>query len=390
MVTKSKGPEIIDYPAGQSSSYYLYMIGRKPTVNDIPALPPALFNQQSCNSATITYENGYQRFNPCDHTHDKLKIASGRSPCISWKPKDGNGNYWWIWACGCNTAPQYPVSPGVYQVTEDMRKRAWHAMYPELNTGFSLANFLWELKDFAHLLRTIRNLKKLAKALDPALFGSKTAADLHLSYQFGIKLFIQDVWKLYGMANSLEKAISDFKRKGQKANNYHYTEVLGSSESVGQYGTGTVTYAAKAKYNATLRCTYDYKVPSLFEGWRRLYGLRITPEAIWDAIPFSFVVDWLFKIGNSLDQFDEDARVVISVIAYCDSIKSETSTYFKRGGDHIEGYSAPDSSGPLWEWKRTHYSRTPGVPNTGYALPVFDSLSKRELVLGAALLRTRN
>lgn len=138
----------------------------------------------------------------------------------------------------------------------------------------------------------------------------------------------------------------------------------------------------------------------------RVGGLRITPSTVWNAIPWTFVIDWLVNVTDFLEQFDRDPGLTVKVHDYCDTIKSVSQNDFRRSlrNPSIANYKIPswgngsfvgssvfhlseDIDSPiLWTWKRVHYKRVPGVPFTGYALPVLDSLSNRQLVLAGALL----
>lgn len=389
MVTKSRGSKEVEYFRWYSSGWFYkpYSQGY-PTLSDLPVFPDPIVLNVLADAGTITYENGHQRFNPCNHATDKLTVYGNRSPMISWEPHDPIYGHWWVYTIDCDRAPTLPSNPLTYEVTEQMRARAWQAMYPKLNTGFSLLNFLWELKDFPRLLRTLARLKTLIGKFDPAVFGSRTAADLHLTIQFGIKPFVADIEQMVDLLSSFQKAIRDFKRRGETPDNYHYSEVIDLDTSDTYSSTGRTIHTYKGVYHATMKCTYSYTIPPFLEGWRRVWGLRLTPENIWNAIPFSFLVDWVWKVNKFLAQFDEDPNLVVSIIAYCDSVKSTSTDEYVRGGPELPmDRMVVGNTDPLWTWVRTQYTRTPGVPNTGYALPVFDSLSKRELVLGAALLR---
>jgi hypothetical protein len=148
---------------------------------------------------------------------------------------------------------------------------------------------------------------------------------------------------------------------------------------------------------------FDYEVPEFFEGLLRVGGLRVNAATVWETIPWSFAIDWIVKVQDFLEQFDRDPRITLHVIAYCDTIKSVNQKAYTRSDDSDcfvpvwpsmadttlahEGLNpVTDDSRPLWVWKRTQYNRVPGIPNTGYALPVFDgSLSNTQLVLGGAL-----
>jgi hypothetical protein len=146
-------------------------------------------------------------------------------------------------------------------------------------------------------------------------------------------------------------------------------------------------------FHATLKCSYDYVKPSEFEGFRRVLGLRLTAEAIWNAVPFTFLIDWVLKVSKFLKQLDKDPNLTVNIKDYCWSLKrlavvsyvsDKDGTYW--GGTHSKR-TYHNMGLEYWRVERSTYTREPSVPNTGYAFPVFDSLSSRELVLAGALIR---
>lgn len=56
------------------------------------------------------------------------------------------------------------------------------------------------------------------------------------------------------------------------------------------------------------RCAATFKLDDLlpqdFSDWLSAYGFRLNLENVWDMVPFSFVVDWFFHIGNFLSDVD--------------------------------------------------------------------------------------
>jgi hypothetical protein len=284
-----------------------------------------------------------------------------------------------------------------------MRKRAWAAIYPRLNDGFSLANFLWELRDFQHLWKTSKKLGSLIRKAGwgdlpslTKLFGSKTAAELHLSYSFGIKPMVSDISSLVGSLFNIDDIVDEFIKEGKEPQSYHYREDLWRTTQRTNTYWGHWTKETEGLYAATCRMRYLYVKPEFLTASRIVLGLRLTPENIWNAIPWSFVIDWVLGIGKCLRQFDEDPHLLAcEVLDYCDSVKSTSKTKLVR--DRSTGtsyssaydYSLGDVHYPLWEWTRSRYIRSVGLPATGYAFPVLDSMSLRELMLSASLARTR-
>jgi hypothetical protein len=336
-----------------------------------------------CHGAgSITYDVGWDRFNPCTHVQDKL---TWYSPFPSWI--DYSASYIRLLS-GAGRTPYKPTAPAPLEVTVEMKRRAWASIEPQLNTGFSLFNFLWELKDIPRLMTDVAKWLKMVKHFQ--LPSSKTAADLHLAYSFAVKPLISDFTNIYNDLLNTEKRVNDFIEKGKKPQNFHYTEVLDEQITKGiNTRRGYIELCESTEFHATARLRYKYRKPSAFEGFRRVMGLRVTPEAIWNAIPFSFLVDYVLKVGKFLSQLDDDPNLTVEILDYCDSIKR------KAINREIVHTGSPNPSGqnlvqggegkPIWEWEQSYYQRSVGAPETGLALPAFDALSMRELVLVAAL-----
>lgn len=346
-----------------------------------------------------------RKFNYCLHSKDTFEMHSN---CItSYLVHCTHSRFTYGAAFhlkgGCWFTPSRPVEPTLPEVTQQMRARAWQELLPKLESGFSLLNFLWELKDLPSLFKQALKASRFIKNSDIIKIlkkgNTKTASELLLAYSFAIAPFMADVESICDLLAACDKEVNKFIAEGKKAQSYHYREDLGSSTTSagGSYDRFLETETS-AEYYATLRCKYLYKKPDVWVSLMRLWGLRVTPEALWNAVPFSFVVDWVLKIGDALQQFDRDCNLTVEVLDYCDTIKSKVVKREVAGGGSSCGdwRTAPAipwfvHSHPgivVWEWTRSIYNRVPTLPETGYYFPVLDALSMRELVLSAALLRT--
>jgi hypothetical protein len=277
-----------------------------------------------------------------------------------------------------------------------MTARAWQALKPQLNDGFSLTNFIWELKDIPRLLVSVKTIKRMLVGLDRSAWNSKSAAELLLSGSFGVLPLVSDLKTLASQVYNFEKTVNKFIDAGKKTRDYHYTEVVDSgTRATARVNLGLWKHTHRSIFHATLRCSYTYRKPSAFQQFARVAGLRPTAEDVWNAIPFSFVVDWMLKIADMLRQLEaEDPHLTVHIKDYCHSIKCEEifeEVRSREDGKYFvvsPGYSykVPDGQ-RVWRVTNSVYVRTPGMPNMGFALPASDSLSARELVLAGALAR---
>jgi hypothetical protein len=93
----------------------------------------------------------------------------------------------------------------------------------------------------------------------------------------------------------------------------------------------------------------------------------------WELIPYSFVVDWLFPVGDYLSSLD--ALVGVSDLSYYTV-------------DHIDKVMVGSAHGGVWRGELRYYYRTP--PATNLPLPRFGykpSVSSTKVANGIALLK---
>ncbi len=111
------------------------------------------------------------------------------------------------------------------------------------------------------------------------------------------------------------------------------------------------------------------KIPELetMEGILRVYldvlGFELNPRIIWDAIPFTFVLDWFFDVGGWLNRFKADTlklpiALVDSYIQYKEEIRCETQ--WQRGSDGA--YIPQPRSAPVFEVNQ-FFGRLPIFPD---------------------------
>lgn len=274
---------------------------------------------------------------------------------------------------------------------EDFNSRAFQAMLPDLEQGLSLTNFLFELTDFRHIMSLFSKWEGLTNKV----------AEGHLSWQFGVKPFREDVKKLHKVLVDHQSILEDFVTRTGTVQKRYYREKLPVVETdsgwqglAGLYHLRARAYLKEhCKYNATM--TYMYTCPDMNE-WKMkvkalldMLGLRLTPSVIWEAIPFSFVVDWFFRVQDYLEQFEDPlVPVTCTVIDYTISVKH--TYHFKRDS----GYWA-NPTGSAWsdqveveEYSKTYHRRRT-LPNSGTAFINRGQFGRNQLALSASLLKVR-
>jgi hypothetical protein len=208
--------------------------------------------------------------------------------------------------------------------------RAWQKMKPKLSQGFSIVNFLLELKDFKFIFKSLKSGKALSQLKD-WIFSretmtfqglSKKVAEGHLTWSFAIAPLVSDLQKMYKILVNSEEIIQRYVSGGDglahvrrysnpkewtkrvkinfPSDNPLVKEHLNKMSIQRTYKPGKITACSVYKYSApALKGLLAY-ITSFLD----LLGANRNPAIIWNAIPFSFVVDWFFQVGDYLDTFE--------------------------------------------------------------------------------------
>jgi hypothetical protein len=214
----------------------------------------------------------------------------------------------------------------------------------------SLYNFIYELKDLPGMLRQIGDyrLKRLKDSRRPIsgskdkLFGPKKLSGLSLSYLMGWAPLISDIRKMLNAQQSIDRRIEELNRLfvggGMKStvgnpsrkrddlnnndrsrfalweNNVTTTETPFIETSLGWLIRCKKTTETHQRSWGTVHWT-PTKVPSdrytdleMAKLARSLvFGDNLQPQYLWDAIPWSWLVDWFTNAG---DFFQANSNVI--------------------------------------------------------------------------------
>lgn len=272
--------------------------------------------------------------------------------------------------------------------------RAYEAMLPSLGGDVSLTNFLLELIELRLLLRFFRQYGPEAHTVADQLRDVlKKVSEGHLTWAFGIRPFIGDLQEIWNTLFNYEKRLKDFLARRNKPQKRFYSE---SGEDKGTDAdsydgtylfsiTSESEWSVKWKRVATMSYTYDCadiqtRIDKL-KALRDMLGLRFTPSVIWEAIPFSFVVDWFLGVGKFLESIENDLIVPDVIItdysvSYKSSISAHVNCTFNQGG-----YSGPAITHGL-RW----YERRRALPDTGGTPLSLSGLGPNQLALSASLI----
>lgn len=303
------------------------------------------------------------------------------------------------------------------------------AFIPRIREELSLVNSVIELKDFASLKGTIRGLKglKKLKLRKGRRFSSiremlRVAADVYLQNKFNIQPLISDIRGIYLAVAKVERRLNELVSRAGTLRTSHYsreTETAGVSESttgphlVGSFrlvgGQGDLLgYASAVEtryvnsgagvFHAEIQYNFHYSEYQI-ENARCLalldaLGLNFNPQIVWNAIPWSFVIDWLIDVGQWLkDRRFQHMEPKMNIMQYLWSIRRSrtilvtskvTSPIYYPGtglpGDYVQSITHPVV-------QQTAYRRDAGLP-TASSLTT-SGLNLNEFTLGAALVLSR-
>lgn len=265
-----------------------------------------------------------------------------------------------------------------------------------------LANFGWELPDVRSLWPTFKDflnqfrkgkLKKL-DAVQDAKRSVKTFSSSYLAYQFGVAPLIGDLIKIWDRLKSLDDHISWLKKNSGQTVRVVYRSSLRQQ-----------TLDASLPYRPTLLAVgngsaYCREIPeqrSGFKAWAyitydvsqltelqlktrtllRSFGLNNPAAILWEAIPYSFVVDWISNVGDLVSLLEVPIKLpcVFQDCGYGVWSESTIEDWYVTNGHKA----------CIRRTKTRGYGRRPGLPVNISSLSL-DTPTAKQLVLGLALM----
>lgn len=251
-------------------------------------------------------------------------------------------------------------------------------------TVFDAASFIREAGEIAEIGEwNVRNALNEWRR-----YTSKDLAGDHLAYSFGVAPLVNDLKKTRGYIAEIRKLLINLlKYEGEPQKGYYSDK--GEFDLPKRATTGTVE--GQVKWWRTATANYRYYLDISLDPRSMLHqaavllnalGFADTRNFIWNAIPFSFVLDWLTNAGDFFTQFDKDTIPYHVVIEdYCESIKfgAVQQHYLELYGDPIVRIGTRVAH---------YYERFNAVPDTSDIELVWDpNLNWKKIALGASLIR---
>lgn len=322
----------------------------------------------------------------------------------------------------------------------DFNSRAYAVMLPSLERDVNLTNFIIELSDLLTLRRFFGSYSSKHNTIVDALREARIRKEFiaskpnypkqqaewerlwqrrhrnapelgavladyptrvsegHLLWSFGIKPMINDLQEIWSGLVNAEERIQDFLERRNAPQTHYYREVADLSESSPTWVNGTYsdysTQWHKLSIVRVARMAYTYDLDDIkslrdkLRALRDILGLRLTPSVIWNAIPGSFVVDWVAKVGDFLKN-RERALLQPDVFITDYSVSYKIQFDWSRRFRSITACEGGDLELETARVTGKHYCRRQAIPETNGSPLSFSSLSDNQLALAASLLNVR-
>lgn len=313
-----------------------------------------------------------------------------------------------------------------------LKQLSLNTMLPKVKSELSLVNSLIELKDFKTLPRTVASVSnylvstgarlnlriRQAKRL-PLRDSLRAASDGYLQLKFNVLPLLSDILGIHAALSRTAKRVNDLVARSGRVRVSHYThhfnEYADSDSRDGLYYPwspqgGPSGYPASRGYlvhrlgfrrivvheptifHAQLKYNYNYTQyqteNAQLLGYLDAFGVNLNPSIIWNALPWSFVVDWVIGVSRFLDRLSKsNLEPMINIIEYMWSVKRLRRIYF-----HSEVVGLGDKSAGAAIWSHpvsieSSYRRESDTVDVGSIQT--SGLNSTEFSLGAALVLSR-
>lgn len=187
-------------------------------------------------------------------------------------------------------------------VLQDMGIKAFNTLYTQIPPSFSLANDLWELPELKGLI------PKFEKNLKSTVSGN------FLAFQFGWVPLVSDIKALLVLSDSVTKRLKHLKdTRGQETRISFFGKYdpIGPDfvDSISLFSYYRLRYkrtGAQGVFRASGYLTQDLKdlddTYAQVKAFSAALGLNNPSKIFWNALKYSFVIDWFTNISGLLDR----------------------------------------------------------------------------------------
>lgn len=228
-----------------------------------------------------------------------------------------------------------------------------------------IAGFTFETE--ANMLVTMLEIRSMFALFSPILRAAGPlgrAASVFLGYNFAVAPTIGDYNTMLEMSEKINAAINDWNSKAGKPRFFHYKfreEKHSFSESLSPNPAYDVKIMKEVRHkaHATISIVGERIVVPQSVVKIRQMGFDKPLSALWEMIPFSFIIDWFTDISGFLSQFETTASPAkFKILDACYSQKTQifTSLSSIKNTDARTGYQL---SFPTIYEEESYYTRVP-------------------------------
>ena len=241
------------------------------------------------------------------HPADHRKVGVSYYPYPSYQTSTGTESYSPGTVIPPDTNVVYNLTPTLVGTTpyQSAVDAAFNSIALQIPTEVSVGNFILELNEVRDLI--------------PRLTGAlvKDASGLFLNWNFGWKPFVSDLKKLYNITTTVQSRLEYLRSTyGREVRASYYQDITLPSTVPSEYvivlAPGYNIRYRRVSYRGIFRASgYVYqKLEDLSNaigfcrGLIGALGLTNPTRVLWNAIPYSFVVDWILGLGSLLDRLN--------------------------------------------------------------------------------------
>jgi hypothetical protein len=308
-------------------------------------------------------------------------------------------------ALGTDNNLFYPGSP------QDDLDANLYKLRPDL-TELQLPNFLLELDDIQKLWPQLKRNMALWRSISRKARVSshinvrtaKVLAGDHLAYSFGVKPLFGDLQIIREILLRLIAKLNDF---NARLNLYSSNKLTIENTLLNK--TGTILQSGNPQFpipwyavmtrKKEVGLTYRALPKSVTAGYLGMLealldalGFELNPRILWDAIPFTFVLDWFFDVGSWMERHKHDTLelpiVYVDSFVQCTQDLTISSHYVQNKDDLITDFGR--RTWPAWVYHKKRFMRFPVRPSEtafaglGWRLPTLNQ-AKLFVSLGTVL-----
>jgi hypothetical protein len=307
---------------------------------------------------------------------------------------------------------------------EYLNSKALSVMLPKIKEDLSLVNSIIELKDFRSLPGLISRFRQIVpfvmrfvksrKSIPSLLDFLKLPAETFLTYQFAMAPLVRDIMGLYASLADYQAQINDLINRQGKMQQRHFTYRWNEfPESVSELSPSYGLDQSSAKiddpaytwiqyrdtdtdaseFHAEIQYNYNYtKFQETHAASLRLLdrlGLNLNGQILWNALPWTFVIDWVVDVNRFLGTYAkvQNMEPMVNILQYLWSIKRRrtirTGLAVNTVSPLVPNHYVAGQRIPYPVVTETAYRRQVGLP--GASSITLSGLNLKEFSLGAAL-----